>query len=138
MKNEHLIMLLKSDLAKEYSSAIRYITCAAKMTNSACSEVVEELKRKANEEIEHAMILAEEICLLGGNPSVRICEVSTAEDNDGMLEQDLDCEKDAVCRYRTRIQQAESMNHIELAGQLREILADEQSHTAELMATLGK
>ena len=138
MKNEQFITLLKLDLAKEYSSAIQYITCAAKMTNSACSEVVEELKKKANEEIEHAMILAEQIYVLGGDPAVRVCNVLTAEDNDGMLEQDLDGEKDSVTRYRTRIQQAEALREIALAHQLRKILAVEQTHTEELMHTLGK
>lgn len=138
MKVEKFIELLKKDLEMEYSSAMQYINCAALMNGSACGEIISELKRKANQEIEHAMILAEQIHFLGGSPSVEVGAVKTAQDNDGMLKQDLDVEKDSISRYKERIRQAEELREISLAQHLREILAAEQVHTAELMQTLGR
>ena len=138
MKIEKFIELLKSNLEMEYSSAIQYINCAAIMRGSACGEIINELKRKANQEIEHAMILAEQIHFLGGSLSVKVGAVLTAEDNDGLLEQDLNSEKDSINRYKMRIQQAEELKEISLANHLRKILASEQTHTAELMHTLGR
>lgn len=138
MQKEKFLELLKKDLEMEYSSAIQYITCAAIMRGSACGEIINELKRKANQEIEHAMILAEQIHFLGGNPCVKVGAVLTAEDNDGMLKQDLDGEEDSIRRYKMRIQQAEELREIVLAHHLRKILAVEQTHTAELMHTLGR
>jgi bacterioferritin len=138
MKIEKFVELLKKDLEMEYSSAIQYINCAAIMRGSACGDIINELKRKANQEIEHAMILAEQIHFLGGNLSVKVGAVLTVEDNDGMLEQDLNGEKESINRYKLRIQQAEELKEISLANHLRKILASEQTHTVELMHTLGK
>ena len=138
MKIEKFVELLKKDLEKEYSSAIQYINCAALMRGSACGEIIGELKRKANQEIEHAMILAEQIHYLGGNLNVKVDADLEEQDNDGLLEQDLNTEKDSINRYKLRIQQAEELKEISLANHLREILASEQTHTDELMHTLGK
>jgi bacterioferritin len=138
MLKEKFLELLRKDLEKEYTSAIRYITCAAIMKNSACGAIIDELKRKAGEEIEHAMVLAEQIHFLGGNLSVKVEVVLTAKDNDEMLEQDLDGEEDSIRRYKTRIQQAEELREIALAHHLKKILAVEQTHSAELLQTLGR
>ena len=138
MKVEKFIELLKKDMEMEYSSAIQYINCAALMRGSACGEIIGELKRKANQEIEHAMILAEQIHFLGGTLNIKVNAALDEKDNDGLLEQDLISEKDSINRYKLRIQQAEELREISLANHLREILASEQTHTEELMHTLGK
>ena len=138
MKVEKFIELLKKDMEMEYSSAIQYINCAALMRGSACGEIIGELKRKANQEIEHAMILAEQIHFLGGNLNVKVDADLEEQDNDGLLEHDLITEKDSINRYKLRIQQAEDLREISLANHLKEILASEQAHAVELMHTLGK
>jgi bacterioferritin len=120
---EQIITLLNKDLELEYSAAIQYINHAAVMTG---------------EEIQHAVILADQIDYLGGSPSVNVGKIMTSKDNREMLQQDLDGEEDAIKRYKIRVEQAESLKEYALAQQLRTILATEQEHAMDLKQALGK
>jgi len=135
---EKLIGLLNKDLELEYSAAIQYINHAAVMTGAAYGDIIKELKIHANEEIQHAMTLADQIDYLGGSPSVGVGEIHTSKDNDEMLQQDLDGEEDAIKRYKVRVEQAEQLKEFALAQQLRNILAMEQEHAMDLRQALGK
>ncbi len=135
---EKLIDLLNMDLKLEYSAAIQYINHAAVMTGAAYGDIIKELKIHANEEIQHAMILADQIDYLGGSPSVDVSKIATSKDNDQMLQQDLDGEEDAIKRYKLRVEQAEELKEFALAQQLRNILATEQEHAMDLRQALGK
>ena len=135
---EKLIELLNLDLELEYSAAIQYINHAAVMTGAAYGDIIKELKIHANEEVQHAMTLADQIDYLGGSPSVNVGPILISKDNIEMLQQDLDAEDDAISRYKTRIEQAELLKEFALAQQLRNILAIEQEHAMDLMQALGK
>ncbi|MHC4118614.1 MAG: ferritin-like domain-containing protein [Planctomycetota bacterium] len=135
---EKLIDLLNVDLELEYSAAIQYINHAAVMTGAAYGDIIKELKIHANQEIQHAMTLADQIDYLGDSPSVDVGEIRTSQDNDEMLQQDLDGEEDAIRRYKMRIEQAEQLKEFALAQQLRNILAMEQEHAMDLRQALGK
>ena len=135
---EKLIDLLNMDLELEYSAAIQYINHAAVMTGAAYGDIIKELKIHANEEIQHAMILADQIDYLGGSPSVSVGKILTSADNNEMLQQDLDGEDDAIKRYKVRVEQAEQLKEFALAQQLRNILAMEQEHAMDLKQALGK
>ncbi len=135
---EKLIDLLNMDLELEYSAAIQYINHAAVMTGAAYGDIIKELKIHVNEEIQHAMILADQIDYLGGSPSVNVGTILTSKDNNEMLQQDLDGEEDAIKRYKVRIEQAEEIKEFALAQQLRNILAMEQEHAMDLRQALGK
>lgn len=133
-----LIELLNMDLELEYSAAIQYINHAAVMTGAAYGDIIKEIKIHANEEIQHAMILADQIDYLRGSPSVKVGKIQTSQDNDEMLQQDLDGEEDAIKRYKVRIEQAEQLKEFALAQQLRNILAMEQEHAMDIRQALGK
>jgi bacterioferritin len=135
---EKLIELLNMDLELEYSAAIQYINHAAVMTGAAYGDIIKELKIHTNEEIQHAMILADQIDYLRGSPSVNVGEIHTSNNNDEMLQTDLDGEEDAIKRYKIRIEQAEQLKEFALAQQLRNILAMEQEHAMDLRQALGK
>lgn len=135
---EKLIELLNKDLELEYAAAIQYIQHAAVMTGAMYGDVIKEIKIHANEEIQHAITLADQIDFLGGTPSVTVAEIKTAQGNEEMLQQDLDGELDAVARYKVRIEQAEFLKEFALAQQLRTILAMEQEHAMDLQQALGK
>ncbi|MBW7991266.1 MAG: ferritin-like domain-containing protein [Planctomycetes bacterium] len=126
------------DLELEYSAAIQYINHAAVMTGAAYGDIIKELKIHANEEIQHAMALANQIDYLRGSPSVNVGKIHTSNDNDEMLQADLDGEEDAIKRYKMRIEQAEQLKEFALAQQLRNILAMEQEHAMDLRQALGK
>ena len=135
---EKLIGLLNGDLKLEYSAAIQYINHGAVMTGAAYGDIIKELKIHATEEIQHAVILADQIDYLRGSPTVAVGKIQTSQDNDEMLQQDLEGEEDAVSRYKTRIEQAEQLKEFALAHQLRNILAMEQEHAMDLRQALGK
>ena len=135
---EKLIGLLNVDLELEYSAAIQYINHAAVMTGAAYGYIIKELKIHATEEIQHAIILADQIDYLRGSPTVAVGKIRTSQDNDQMLQQDLDGEEDAINRYKIRIEQAEQLKEFALGHQLRNILAMEQEHAMDLRQALGK
>lgn len=135
---EKLIELLNKDLMLEYAAAIQYIQHAAVMTGAQFGDIIKELKVHANEEIQHAVILADQIDFLDGVPTTNVGEVRTSKDNTEMLEQDLAGEEDAIARYKVRIEQAEQLKEFALAQQLRNILATEQEHAMDLKQALGK
>jgi bacterioferritin len=133
-----LVELLNRDLELEYSAAIQYINHAAVMSGAAYGDIIKEIKIHANEEMAHAMILADQIDYLGGSPSVKVGDIFTAEKNDEMLKQDLEGEEDAIKRYKMRVEQAEQLKEFALAQQLRTILAMEQEHAMDIKQALGK
>jgi bacterioferritin len=133
-----LIDLLNKDLELEYSAAIQYINHAAVMTGAEYGDIIKELKIHANEEVQHAVVLADQIDYLGGSPSVNVGKILTSEDNKEMLQQDLTGEEDAIRRYKVRVEQAEQLKEFALAQQLRTILAMEQEHAMDLKQALGK
>ena len=135
---DKLVELLNHDLELEYSAAIQYINHSAVMTGAAYGDIIKELKIHTNEEIQHAMILADQIDFLEGKPSVVVGEIRTSQDNQEMLRQDLDGEQDAIRRYKIRIEQAEELKEFALAQQLRSILANEQEHAMDLKQALGE
>jgi bacterioferritin len=135
---EKLTDLLNMDLELEYSAAIQYINHAAVMTGAAYGDIIKELKIHANEEVQHAMTLADQIDYLDGSPTVKVGEIHTSSSNDEMLQQDLDGEEDAIRRYKLRVEQAEQLKEFALAQQLRNILATEQEHAMDLKQALGK
>lgn len=134
---EKLTELLNHDLELEYSAAIQYINHAAVMRGAAYGDIIKELKIHANEEIMHAMTLADQIDFFGGSPSVNVGKIMTSPENEKMLKQDLDGEEDAIMRYKMRIEQAEELKEFALAQQLRNILAIEQEHAMDLKQALG-
>jgi bacterioferritin len=135
---DQLVELLNHDLALEYSAAIQYINHSAVMTGAAYGDIIKELKIHTTQEIQHAMILADQIDFLEGKPSVKVGEIRTSQDNQEMLRQDLEGEQDAICRYKIRIEQAEELKEFALAQQLRSILANEQEHAMDLKQALGE
>lgn len=134
---EKLTELLNHDLELEYSAAIQYINHSAVMKGAAYGDIIKELKIHANEEITHAMILADQIDFSGSEPTVKVGEIETSGENETMLKQDLAGEEDAIRRYKIRIEQAEELKEFALAQQLRNILATEQEHAMDLKQALG-
>jgi bacterioferritin len=129
---------LNKDLELEYSAAIQYINHSAVMSGAEFGDLIKELKIHTTEEIQHAMILADQIDYFGGSPSVAVGPIRVSKNNKEMMQQDLDGEEDAIKRYKLRIDQAEQLKEFALSQQLRTILAMEQEHAMDLIQALGK
>jgi len=135
---EQLINLLNKDLALEYTAMVQYTQHQGVLKGAMYQSMQKELIIHAQEELQHATILAAQIDYMGGVPTVDVPSAKISGDSVTMLQQDLDGENDAIARYIARIGQAEQLNLYHLAQQLRNILAVEQEHAMDLEQALGK
>lgn len=133
-----LIRLLNKDLGLEYTAMVQYTQHQGVLKGAMYQSIQKELALHAQEELQHAIILAAQIDYLGGVPTVDMPPAKISRDSVTMLKQDLAGENDAIARYIMRIRQAEDLNLFHLAQQLRNILAIEQEHAMDLEQALGK
>ncbi len=134
---EKLIELLNKDLGLEYTAMVQYTQHQGVLKGAMYQSIQKELVIHAQEELQHATILAGQIDYLRGVPTVEMPPAKISGDNVTMLQHDLDGENDAIARYITRVKQAEELNLFHLAQQLRNILAVEQEHAMDLEQALG-
>ena len=135
---EELLDKLNGDLAWEYAALIQYVQHASVITGAEYESIIAELLVHANEEMQHAINLSDQIDFLGGVPAVDVEVIKTSSDSTEMLEQDLDGELDAIRRYKERIAEAESLQEHGLRRVLEDILIMEEEHARDLMTVLGK
>jgi len=134
---ETLIEALNEDLAREYQAIIAYTVYSQVLTGAAYMNIAAELEKHAHEELEHALIIANQIDYLGGTPATVPKPVKMSDKPEAMLRFDLDNEAETIRNYRVRVRQAESLNEFALAEQLRDILVQEQDHLISLATALG-
>ena len=136
-KIKELIDALNEDLAREYQAVIAYTVYSNVLTGAQWMKIAAELKLHASEELEHAMIIADQIDYLGGKPTGTPKPVKLSDKAEEMIRFDLDNETETIKNYRKRIKQAEAIGHYALAEQLRKILVQEQDHQHDLATALG-
>lgn len=134
---KQLIDALNEDLSREYQAIIAYTVYSQVLTGAAYMNIAEELEKHAKEELNHAIIIANQIDYLGGMPSVTPKPVKTSKKPEDMLRFDLENEVETIHNYRLRVKQAEKLNEYALAEHLREILMEEQDHLIALATALG-
>src|ERR1700733_4431061 len=132
-----LIDALNEDLAREYQAIIAYTVYSNVLSGAQYMSIAEELKVHAGEELQHAMILADQIDYLGGMPTGTPKEVKLSKKAEDMLRFDLDNETVTIKNYRQRGKQAEAVGHYALAEQIRQIITQEQDHQHALATALG-
>ena len=135
---DELLEKLNRDLAWEYAALIQYVQHASVITGAEYESIIAELLVHANEEMQHAISLNDQIDWLGGVPAVDVQTIKTSSDSTEMLEQDLEGELDAVRRYKERIAEAEALREYGLRRVLEDILIMEEEHARDLMTVLGK
>jgi len=132
-----LIDALNEDLAREYQAIIAYTVYSNVLSGAQWMNIAAELKLHAGEELQHAMILADQIDYLGGMPTATPKPVKLSKKAEEMLRFDLDNETETILNYRRRVKQAEALGHYALAEQLRQIISQEQNHQHDLATALG-
>ena len=135
---EQLLANLNEDLAWEYAALVQYVQHASVITGAEYESILAELLVHANEEMQHAISLSEQIDFLGGVPAVDVQKIETSENSVVMLEQDLAGEMYAITRYKERIAQAEALQEYGLRRALEDILIIEEEHARDLMTALGQ
>jgi bacterioferritin len=134
---KELIDDLNGDLAREYQAIIAYTVYSNVISGAQWMNIAAELKLHAAEELQHAMILADQIDYLGGMPIATPKEVKLSKKPEDMLRFDLDNETETIRNYRQRVKQAEALGHYALAEVLRGIIVQEQNHQHDLATALG-
>jgi bacterioferritin len=134
---QELIDALNEDLAREYQAIIAYTVYSNVLSGAQWMNIADELKTHAAEELEHAMIVADQIDYLGGMPTATPKPVKLSDKPEEMLRFDLDNETETIKNYRQRVQQAEALGHYALAEKLRQIITQEQEHQHDLATALG-
>lgn len=134
---QQLIDALNEDLAREYQAIIAYTVYSNVISGAQWMNIADELKLHAAEELQHALIIADQIDYLGGMPTVTPKPVKVSEKAEDMIRFDLDNETETIKNYRERVKQAEALGHYALAEQLRKIISQEQEHQHDLATALG-
>ncbi len=135
---ESLVKALNKDLEWEYAAGIQYIQHSAVMTGPEFESVIKELVIHSQEEMAHAVMIAEQVAFLGGVPSINVEKIMASQDNIIMLEQNLKGEQHAIDSYKERIWQAEQLREYGLRRTLEDILIQEEEHKRDLLTALGK
>jgi bacterioferritin len=131
-----LIKELNKDLEWEYASAVQYIQHAAVITGAQYQSIQKELIIHSQEEMQHAVMVAEQIGFLGGVPTVEVEKRQIAKNSLMMLKQDLKGEDIAIQRYKERIVQAEKLGEFGLRRVLEDILLQEEEHKRDLLGVI--
>jgi bacterioferritin len=134
---ERLVELLNEDLAREFQAIIAYVNYSQVLKGAAYMNIAAELEKHAAEELQHALMISNQIDYLGGMPSVTPKPVKTSEKAEEMLRFDLENEAETIRQYRRRLKQADELNEFAMAESIREILVQEQEHLVDLATALG-
>ena len=135
---DKLIADLNEDLAREYQAIIGYTVYSNVLSGAKWMNIAAELKLHAAQELQHAMILADQIDYLGGMPTVTPKPVKTSDKAEDMIRFDLDNETETIRNYRERLRQCEALGEYAMSEQIRGILINEQDHQIALATALGK
>ena len=133
---KRLIDDLNKDLEWEYAAAIQYVQHAAVMTGAKYESIQKELIVHSQEEMQHAVMVAEQIDFLGGVPSIDVEKREISKDTLEMLKQDLAGENLAISRYKERIGQAQELKEYGLRRVLEDILIQEEEHKRDLTTVI--
>jgi len=129
---------LNKDLEWEYAVAIQYAQHATTINGAQFNSIQKELLLHAQEEMQHAIMLSEQIDFLGGVPTVNVEKREISANNLEMLKQDLWGEENAIKRYKERIGQAEELKEYGLRRVLEDILIQEEEHKRDIANALLK
>ena len=131
MDKKMLIDGLNQDLAGEFQAIIMYIHFAASATGVDRIELAEFFQKEIQDELRHALFLANKITALGGEPVDEPLPVPKASSNREMIERVLEAEERTIKSYVERMKQAEAFGDYGLANDLQEIISDETRHKEE-------
>jgi len=138
LTRQQLVELLNDDLSREYQAIIAYVVYSQVLKGAQYMKIAEELEIHAGEELQHALILSNQIDYLGGMPTVAVKPVKVSDKAEEMLRFDLENENETIRNYRVRVRQCEALGEYAIAENLRKILVQEQEHQNDLATALGE
>jgi bacterioferritin len=137
MDRQQFVQLMNEDLGTEYRSIVQYNQHIATLKGLEVQSLLGELRQHLVQELNHAIVLAEQIDFLGSVPTVEVPAVPSETETTRALELDLQLEEQQLERYRERIQQAQDLSLPDVAEALRPLLEQTQEHVRDLRSALG-
>ena len=132
-----LIDLLNEDLSRQYLAIKIYATYSQMIKGADQRVIAKVLGRKVREELQHALMMANQIHSLGGMPEIKPPVVGTSDNLKEMLRLMLESVNETICHYRERVRQCEALGKYAMAEQIGEILLDELQHQIDLTTALA-
>ena len=137
IEKQKFVELLNEDLELEFKSIILYVTQIASLKGAEYQQTVDELREHVNQEVNHAITVAQQIDFLGGVPSTEIPDFKLHTDSEKALQSDLELERTQLERYRERVQQADELGLPDVAEALAPVLEETQHHLRDLKSVLA-
>jgi bacterioferritin len=138
LKKQEFVNMLNKDLESEYQSIIQYIQHINSIKGAEYQNIIEEMRAHLSQELEHALVLAEQIDFLGGIPSTSVTQFEAVSNARKALEQDLKLEENQLQRYRDRVEQAAELGLPDTAEALSPLLKQTQDHVHDLRSALSR
>jgi bacterioferritin len=137
MDRESFIATLNEDLELEYESIVQYVQHIATVKGAEYQSTLDELAKHVQQELNHALTLAQQVDFLGDVPSVHVGTPAQITDPREALASDLALEERQLARYRERVEQAAELGLPDVAETLAPLLQQTQEHARDLRAALG-
>lgn len=137
MEKTEFVAALNEDLQTEFRSIVQYVQHIAIIKGAEYMSTVDELRLHVGQELQHALVLAEQVEFLGGIPTTTVPEPPSEADSRKALELDLKLETEQLERYRERSAQANELGLPDVAEALKPLLNQTQEHVRDLQAVLG-
>ncbi len=138
MAKQDLLNGMNDQLNREISTFLRYMLQAASIRGAKDEPVRQMYLEEVMDEMGHAQYLANQICMLGGTPSLAPDLTPPPSDVKAMLKADAEAEKADVRNYMELVRQAEAEGLIGLKMKMEEQAADEDEHGHEMLRLIGR
>jgi bacterioferritin len=138
VSHSELIDLLNEDLAREYRAIVAYVVYSQFLNGAEFMHVAGELEKHVAQELNHALILGEQIDCLASIPLHEAGAPSASKKAMEMLQVQHDSEAETVRNYSERILQCEDLAEYAVCEQIRGIMVGKQIHRIALAAALTK
>ncbi|WP_420238348.1 ferritin-like domain-containing protein [Telmatobacter bradus] len=138
VSNAELIELLNQDLSREYMAIIAYVVYSQVLKSAEFMHVAGELEKHVVRELNHALILGEQIDYLTNTLVDEASTLSTSKKAIEMLQLECDNEAEIIQNYRKRICQCEDLAEYAVCEQIRGIMNHKIIHQNALTTALSK
>jgi bacterioferritin len=138
VSHAELIDLLNQDLLREYQTIIAYVVYSQALKGAESLNTVGELEKYVIRELNHAMILGEQIDFLTSMLLDDSDSLGTSKKAIEMLQSELGKEAEIIRNYSERIRQCDNLSEHTISRQIRAIQIDKQIHQTALAVALSK
>ena len=138
VSHAELINLLNQDLSREYQAIIAYVVYSQVLKKSEFMHVAGVLEEHVVRELNHALILGEQIDYLTSMVLDEASILSTSKKAIEMLQLERNHEAAIIRNYSERISQCEDLAEYAVCEQIRGIQIDKQIHEKALAIALSR